>query len=131
MKSPTRKNKKRWKIENIDNVPPMKDTFSKGWKSIRWHMGIESFGVNGVTKPKGEWLTPIHDERDGNQDELFVVMEGLAEFDLDGQRLNAPAGTLVSVKPEVKRGVISAKTPTTLLIIGAPVGKIYQPPDWA
>jgi uncharacterized cupin superfamily protein len=123
--------KKGWKIEHIDNVPPMKETFSKGWKSIRWHMGIESFGINGVTKSKGEWLTPVHDEKEGNQDELFIVMDGVAEFDLDGSKVNAPAGTLVSVKPNIRRGVMALKTPTTLLIIGAPIGAIYKPPSWA
>lgn len=120
-----------WKAEHITDVPPMKDTFSKGWKSIRWHMGIESFGVNGVTKPTGEWLTPIHDEKDGNQDELFLVYEGLAEFHLDGKTIKAPKGTLVSVKPAVKRGARSLKTPTTILIIGSPIGKVYKPPSWA
>jgi uncharacterized cupin superfamily protein len=120
-----------WKIEHINEVPPMKDTFSKGWKSIRWHMGIESFGVNGVTKPKGEWLTPVHDEKDGNQDELFIVYEGIAEFELDGKKLKAPKGTLISVKPTVKRGALALQTPTTILIIGAPIGAVYEPPSWA
>lgn len=123
--------KQGWKIEHINDVPPMKDTFSKGWKSIRWHMGIESFGVNGVTKSKGEWLTPVHDEKDGNQDELFIVMEGEAEFELAGKKVKAPAGTLIAIKPPVRRGALALKTPTTLLIIGAPIGAVYEPPDWA
>lgn len=120
-----------WKIEHIDNVPPMKDTFSKGWKSIRWHMGIEAFGVNGVTKPNGEWLTPIHDETKGKQDELFMVTEGVAEFHMDGKKVKATAGTLIAIKPSVKRGVRALQTPTTLLIIGAPIGAVYEPPSWA
>ncbi|MBX4188545.1 cupin domain-containing protein [Candidatus Saccharibacteria bacterium] len=122
---------RKWVVEHINDIPPMRETFSRGWKSVRWHMGIESFGVNGVTKPKGEWLTPIHDEKDGNQDELFVVLEGRAEFHLDKEKITATAGTLVSVKPSVKRGVLSAKTPTTILIIGAPIGKVYKPVSWA
>ena len=120
-----------WRIEHIKDVPPKKSTYSKGWKSIRWHMGIEGFGVNGVTKSKGEWLTPIHDEVEGDQDELFYVIEGLAEFDLNGKKIAAPAGSLVSVKPTVKRGAKALKTQTTLLIIGSPIGAAYEPPDWA
>jgi uncharacterized cupin superfamily protein len=122
---------KDWNVEHIDDVPPMKEGMSKGWKSVRWHMGIESFGVNAVTKPKGEWLTPIHDEEKEKQDELFVVMEGIAEFHLDGEAIKASAGTLVSAKPSVKRGVLSLKTPTTILIIGSPIGEIYKPVSWA
>jgi uncharacterized cupin superfamily protein len=120
-----------WKIDHIDNVPPMKDTFSKGWKSIRWHMGIEAFGVNGVTKPKGEWLTPVHNEANENQDELFIVFEGTAEFELDGKKVKAPKGSIVSVRPDVKRGALALETPTTLIIIGAPIGQVYKPPSWA
>jgi uncharacterized cupin superfamily protein len=122
---------KNWRIEQIANVPPKKSTYSKGWKSIRWHMGIEAFGVNGVTKSKGEWLTPIHDELKDNQDELFIVLEGEAEFSLDDKKVKAPAGTLISVKPAVKRGAKSLITPTTLLIVGSSIGAVYQPPDWA
>ena len=122
---------KGWKLEALKDVPPKKDTYSKGWKSIRWHMDIEAFGANGVTKPKGEWLTPIHDEKEDNQDELFVVMEGMAEFDLDGEKVKASAGTLLSVKPAVKRGALALKTPTTLLIIGSSIGAVYKHPDWA
>ncbi|MBA3757918.1 hypothetical protein H0X09_03625 [Candidatus Saccharibacteria bacterium] len=120
-----------WKVEHIDNVPPMKDTFQKGWKSVRWHMGIEAFGVNAATKDKGEWLTPVHDELKDNQDELFVVLKGTVEFSLDGKKVKAPEGTLVSVKSAIKRGVLALEDNTTILIIGAPIGKLYSPPDWA
>jgi len=122
---------KGWKLEHIDNVPPKKDTFQKGWKSVRWHLGVESFGVNASTKNKGESLTPIHDELDGNQDELFVVLEGLVEFNLDGQKVKAPVGTLLSVKPHVRRGATALQDKTTVLIIGAPIGAVYKPPSWA
>jgi len=123
--------KQNWKVEHINDVPPMKDGMSQGWKSVRWHMDIESFGVNAVTKPEGEWLTPIHDEVKEKQDELFVVMEGLAEFHLDCEKIKAGPGTLVSAKPSVKRGALALKTPTTILLIGSPIGEIYKPVSWA
>ena len=123
--------KKGWKVERINNVPPMKEGMSKGWKSVRWHMDIESFGVNAVTKPKGEWLTPVHDEIKEKQDELFVVIEGCAEFHLDGQKIEVKPSTLVSAKPNVKRGALALETPTTILIIGSPIGEIYKPVSWA
>ena len=120
-----------WKIEHIDNVPPKKDTFQKGWKSVRWHMGIEAFGVNASTKNKGEQLTAVHDELKENQDELFIVLKGAVEFSLDDKKIRASVGSLVSVKPEVKRGAVALEDDTTILIIGAPIGQAYSPPDWA
>lgn len=125
------KSGKNWRLEHFNDVPPRKDGMSQGWKSVRWHMNIESFGVNAVTKPKGEWLTPVHDEINENQDELFLVIEGEAEFHLDNQKLKAGPGTLVSAKPPAKRGALSLKTPTTILIIGSPIGEVYKPVSWA
>lgn len=122
---------KDWKVEHINDIPPKKGGMSKGWKSVRWYMGIEAFGVNAVTKPKGEWLTTVHDEVKEKQDELFVVTEGLAEFHLDGKKVKAGPGTLVSARPNVRRGVLSLKSPTTILIIGSPIGEIYKPVSWA
>lgn len=120
-----------WKLEHLNDVPPKKSTYQKGWKSVRWHLDIQSFGVNASTRNKNEVLTPIHDELDDNQDELFIVMEGLVEYDLDGQKIKAPAGTLLSVKPKVRRGATALADNTTILIVGAPIGKTYQPPEWA
>lgn len=94
-------------------------------------MGIEAFGVNAATKDKGEQLTPVHDELEGNQDELFVVLKGSVQFSLDGKHVKVPEGGLVSVKPPVKRGATALEDGTTILIIGAPIGKIYSPPSWA
>lgn len=120
-----------WKIENIDNVPPKKSTYSKGWKSIRWHMGITAFGVNGVTKDKGEFLTPEHDEMKENQEELFIITEGSAEFSLDGKKQIAAKGSLVFIKPQVMRSAKALESPTTMIIVGSPVGKDYKPAEWA
>lgn len=122
---------KGWKIENIKDVPPKKSTYFKGWKSIRWHMGISAFGVNGSTVDKGESLTPEHDELKSNQEELFIIVEGSAEFTLDGKKVIAPEGSLVFIDPKVKRSATALKTPTTMIIIGAPIGETYSAPDWA
>lgn len=122
---------KGWKIENIKDVPPKKSTYYKGWKSIRWHMGINAFGVNGSTVSKGKSLTPEHDELKSNQEELFIITEGAAEFTLDNEKHKATKGSLVFVKPKVRRSAIALETPTTMIIIGAPIGKAYSPDDWA
>ena len=123
---------KGWKVEHINDVPPKEDSYTKGWKSIRWHMGIDAFGVNAIAREKGEWLTKEHDEVDTDQQELFIITEGQAEFTVDGKKFKAGPGTLVAVTdPRIKRGADALVTPTTMLIIGGPAGKVYKPPSWA
>ena len=109
----------------------MEDSFTKGWHSIHWHFGIQGFGVNAITRSKGQWLTKMHDESDTGQQELFIIMEGKAQFIVAGQKVIAPEGTIISVEPGVMRAADALKTPTTMLIIGAPPDKKYQPPSWA
>lgn len=120
-----------WKIENISDVPPKKSSYSKGWKSIRWYMGISAFGINAVTKNKNEALTPEHDEVSDNQEELFIIIEGSAEFVLDGVKQKTVPGDLIFVKPAVKRSAKALESPTTMVVIGAPINEVYKPTDWA
>lgn len=122
---------KGWSADKLDDIPPTRDSFMKGWHSVRNHLNITAFGINGVTVNKGEELTKEHHEGgEAPHQEFFYVAEGRAKFILDGQELDAPAGTCLHVEPEVKRRAIAAVSPTTLLIISAPVGQAYQVPDW-
>ena len=71
---------------------------------VRRHFDIRAFGVNGITGNAGDEMVEPHDERDDEaqltdgHEELFAVMSGHAVFTVDGEDLDAPAGTLVFVR---------------------------------
>ena len=67
------------------------------YRPIRHHFGITSFGVNAfVGREPGERIINEHDEDEPDaQEELYLVLTGHAEFELDGARVDAPAHTLV------------------------------------
>jgi hypothetical protein len=72
------------------------------WRPVRHHFGIQSFGVNAWTAAKaGDRIINEHDENDEGeqQEELYFVQEGRARFELDGQAVDAPAGTSSSSVP--------------------------------
>ena len=119
-----------WKIANVHNIPPLKDTWSKDWHSVRHYFDIKAFGVNASTKNAGESLTPAHDELKSGQQELFIVLEGEAEFVLNKQKVKAPAGMMIAIEPEVIRSATSLKSPTTIIIVGAKAGEAYSPQAW-
>jgi hypothetical protein len=107
------------------------------WKPIRSTLGIEAFGINAyVAKGAGERLFNEHDETEalaGTQrhQELYVVLAGRATFSVDGEQVDAPAGTLVFVDdPASRRAATAAEDSTTVLAIGGPVGAAYEPPPW-
>jgi quercetin dioxygenase-like cupin family protein len=119
-----------WKAAKIQDIPPLKDSFMKGWHSVRHHLDIRAFGVNAVTVGKGEELVKAHDEAQSLQQELFVILSGRAEFVLNGQTVKAVPGTAIAVEPEVLRSAVALESPTSVLIIGAKPGEIYEPPRW-
>ena len=52
--------------------------------------------------------------------ELYVVLRGAARFVLDGESLDAPAGTLVVVEPHVRREAVATEPDTAVLALGGP-----------
>jgi uncharacterized cupin superfamily protein len=66
---------------------------------VREHLGIHAFGVNAYTPGEDGTLINEHDESGSGQEELYVVLDGNATFEIDGDTFDAPAGTLESVRP--------------------------------
>ena len=100
------------------------------WRPVRHHLGITSFGVNAFTGSKaGDRLINEHDEA-GEHEELYLVHQGRARFEIDGKAVDAPTGTLVYAKPGVKRTAFAEEPETTLLAIGGEPGKAYEPHGW-
>src|SRR5690348_11895648 len=99
-------------------------------RPIRHTFGITSFGVNAWTgRAVGDRIINEHDEA-GEDEELYVVQTGRARFELDGQDVEARAGTLVYVGPGVKRTAFAEEPETTILVIGGTPGQAYEPDGW-
>jgi hypothetical protein len=102
------------------------------YRPVRHHFGITAFGVNSWTaREAGDRIINEHDESepDGNE-ELYLVMRGRAVFELDGERVVAPAGTFVFARPEVKRTAFAEEPETTIIALGGTPGKAYEPHGW-
>src|SRR5918992_3673338 len=93
------------------------------WRPVRHHFGITSFGVNTWSaREAGDRIINEHDESD-EQEELYLVHRGRARFELDGEQVDAPAGTFVFARPGVKRTAFAEEAGKTVLAPGRPLGK--------
>ncbi len=89
------------------------------WRPVRDHLGITAFGANAYTgAAPGDLVIEAHDEDE--HEELYVVLAGRASFEVDGEAIDAPAGTLVLVTPPSQRVAHAAEPDTTILVVGAP-----------
>lgn len=94
---------------------------------VREHFGIRAFGINAFTPGEDGTLIGEHDESGSGQEELYIVLDGNATFEVDGETVEAPAGTFVFVRPEARR---KATGDGTVLALGAKPGEAYQAIDW-
>lgn len=114
-------------IDELHDIAYREDTHLR---PVRHHLGITAFGTNAWTAASaGDRLMPEHQEDEGSE-ELYVVLRGRARFEIDGDTVDAPEGTLVFVRPEGNRTAFADEPGTTLLAIGSMVGKAYEAGGW-
>ena len=122
----------RYEVTSIDRLATPAIPGQATWHTIRRTLGVASFGVNAWTASEdGGRIIGEHDEAEGQgHEELYVVLSGRASFTLDGEEVDAPAGTLVHVAdPAVKRGAVGEEG-TTIIVVGAKPGEAFTPSTW-
>ena len=101
------------------------------YRPVRHHFGITSFGITAWTaREPGDRIINEHDEEEEGHEELYLVLSGHAVFELDGERVDAPAGTLVFARTGVKRTAYAEEPGTTIVALGGIPGKAYEPDGW-
>ena len=101
------------------------------WRPIRSRLDIRAFGTNAYTAEPGDEIVEEHTESTYGHEEIYVVVTGRATFTLDGDEIDAPAGTIVHLPdPTVRRTAVAKEPGTTVLAVGAKPGEAYRPSAW-
>ena len=119
----------RYAVARLEEIDEISDGRCAS-RPVRYHFGITSFGVNAWTgREAGDRIINEHDEANDEegQEELYLVHSGRARFELDGEHVDAPAGTFVFVRPGVKRTAFAEEPGTTLIALGGTPGEAYEP----
>jgi quercetin dioxygenase-like cupin family protein len=114
-------------VDELEELPINNGEFV--WRPVRRRFGITAFGTNAYTGNAGQRVVEEHLERDNHQ-EMYVVLRGRATFTLGAEEVDAPAGTIVFVRPNTKRGAIAAEDGTAILAVGAKPGVVFEPSLW-
>lgn len=120
-------------LDAIDEIPVVGDTLR--WKPVRRTLGIRAFGTNAYVADAGQLVVEEHDERSGTgpggHEELYVVVRGHARFTIDGEELDAPAGTLVFLpEPEAVRVATALEDGTLVMAFGGRADAPYEVSPW-
>jgi mannose-6-phosphate isomerase-like protein (cupin superfamily) len=126
-----------YRVVHIDDLPvdPDEEQPNTEWKPVRRFLGIGSFGCN-VARALEDGATLTHDhtevaESGTRHEELFLVVSGRATLRVDGEEIDAPAGTFLYVPdPATTRGLVAREAGTVMLAIGGEPGAVFAPSEW-
>jgi hypothetical protein len=122
-----------WSVASLEELPLVGIDTPPAWKPVRHVLGLEAFGVNAwLGDEAGAEVVEDHDElEDGGQEELYFVAAGRAVFSVDGDRVEAPAGTFVALRdPALRRSAIADEPGTVVLVVGGFRGRAFTPSGW-
>jgi quercetin dioxygenase-like cupin family protein len=102
------------------------------WHPIRSRLGIRPFGMNSYTSAQvGGEIVEDHSEETYGHEEVYIVVSGHATFTLNGDDVDAPAGTIVHLPdPRVRRSAVAVEPDTRVLAVGGKPGEAYLPSAW-
>jgi hypothetical protein len=121
----------RWAVARLEDMEAIPGPGTLTWHPVRAHFGLRAFGTNAYTAEQaGEDVVEPHTESPQlAHEELYFVAAGRATFTLDGEAVDAPAGTYVFVPdPAVHRHAVAAEPRTTVLSFGGPA--TFTPSAW-
>jgi uncharacterized cupin superfamily protein len=86
-----------WAVASIDDLGD-----GPGFRKVRQALDVTEFGVNGVVLPPGYTSRRHYHDR---QQELYMVLRGEIEFDLDGAKHTLGPGGLARVDAPTVRAL--------------------------
>jgi tetratricopeptide (TPR) repeat protein len=117
-------------VAHLDEIDELDDGRCP-FRPVRLHFGITAFGTTAWTaRNAGDRIINEHDESEDSTEELYLVLRGRAVFELDGERLDARAGTLAFVPSGVRRTAFAEEPGTTIVAVGGVPGEAYEPVGW-
>jgi mannose-6-phosphate isomerase-like protein (cupin superfamily) len=114
----------------VKKIDEMEAVFGGGFKRARAELGVESFGMQVLDLPPNmDEQYPEHDHSNDGQEEVYLLLRGAAEIEIEGERHQLDPDTMVRVGPGVSRKLRTASEGARVLALGGCVGKPYEAPD--
>lgn len=117
------------RFDQLESIPVAEGLV---WHPVRRRFGITAFGINAYSADEvGGHVVERHTEQKLGHQEIYIVVSGRARFVLDGEEIDAAAGTMVFLRdPAVQREAIAEEPGTFVLAVGAEPGAPYEVSAW-
>jgi quercetin dioxygenase-like cupin family protein len=114
---------------SVRRIEDMEAVVFGSFKRARAELGVSSFGMQVIDMPPNATQHPQHDHAADGQEEVFVVLRGGGEIEIDGERSSIDPETIVRVGPRLKRKLWAGPDGMRVLALGGVPGRPYEAPD--
>jgi uncharacterized cupin superfamily protein len=112
----------------VKRIDELEAIYGGSFKRARAELGVSAFGMQILDLPPGVTGYPEHDHGQDGQEEVYIVLRGSADMDIDGEQVALDPETLVRVAAGTKRKVLPGNKGARLLVIGGVPGAPYEAP---
>jgi mannose-6-phosphate isomerase-like protein (cupin superfamily) len=112
----------------VKRIDELEAIYGGSFKRARAELGVSSFGMQVLDLPPSVTGYPEHDHGQDGQEEVYIVLRGSADMDIDGEHVTIDPETLVRVAAGTKRKVVPGDKGARLLVIGGIPGHVYEAP---
>jgi mannose-6-phosphate isomerase-like protein (cupin superfamily) len=116
---------------SVKKIDDMETTFGGGMRLARAALGVSAFGMQVEEFPPNFDQYPEHSHSEDGQEEVYVVLRGSAEIEIDGDRFPLDSETIVRVGPGVSRRIFPGPEGVRVLALGGVPGAAYEAPDFS
>ena len=113
----------------VKRLDEMEAIFGGSFRRTGATLGIESFGMQIFDMPAGADQYPEHDHSHDGQEEVYVVLRGSGEVELDGERVPVDTERIIRVGAATKRKLWPGPDGMRVLALGGVPGKAYERPE--
>lgn len=114
----------------IKRIDEMQAHIQGAFKLARAELGVTSFGIQVIDMPPKVEAYPEHDHAQDGQEEVYLVIRGGGEIDIEGERHPLDPETMVRVSPGTRRKVYPGEDGIRMVIVGGVPGSAYQVRDF-
>jgi hypothetical protein len=114
-------------IKKFDEMEPLLGGFML---RTRASLGVSSFGMQVMNFPPNFELYPNHDHSATGQEEVYFVLDGAADFDIEGDHVHLEPNAALRVGAETKRKLSTGDKGAVILALGGTPGAAYEAPKF-
>jgi mannose-6-phosphate isomerase-like protein (cupin superfamily) len=114
----------------VKRISDMEGAFGGGLKKARAELGVSAFGMQVVDLPPNYADYPEHDHAEQAQEEVFAVLRGSGEMDVEGERVELNSEVIVRVGAAAKRKILAGPEGLRVLALGGTPGSAYAPAEF-